>query len=119
MPERQKVDWAERRSSRRLDVTLPILVRGRDKHGLGFEDTTSSYNVSREGASFLSRRELELGQRLELIIPRRPQARETSSQADFGTTGEVRRIFPRGEGLWEVGVLFIGRRLRTYMRETG
>jgi hypothetical protein len=118
MNRRQKVDWAERRASRRLEVALPLLVRGRDKHGIPFEDTTSSYNVSHEGASFLTERPLILGQRLELIIPRRPLGRETASQADFETTGEIRRLTAHGRGQWEVGVEFVGRRLRTYMRES-
>jgi hypothetical protein len=114
----QKIDWANRRSSRRLEVSLPMVVRGRDAYGAAFEDTAASYNVSREGASFLTRRELQLGQTLELIIPHRPLPRETSSRADFETVGEVRRITPKSEGVWEVGVHFIGPRLRTYMAET-
>jgi len=118
MTQGQKIDWAERRTSRRIFVTLPMLVRGRDVHGHAFEDTTSSYNVSRDGASFLTTRELGMGQPLALIIPRRPLKREGGSQADFETTGEIRRIIPKAEGQWEVGVLFTGPRLRTYMPET-
>ncbi|MFQ5723771.1 MAG: PilZ domain-containing protein [Terriglobia bacterium] len=118
MPEKQKIDWAERRTSRRLTVSLPLLVRGRDVHGHGFEDTTSSYNVSREGASFLTTRELALGQQVALIIPRRPLGREGGGRADFETTGEVRRVIPKGEAQWEVGVHFTGPRLRTYMPES-
>ena len=118
MAQGQKIDWAERRTSRRIFVTLPLLVRGQDIHGHAFEDTTSSYNVSRDGASFLTTRELAMGQPLALIIPRRPLRREGGSQADFETTGEIRRIIPKQEGQWEVGVLFTGPRLRTYMPET-
>lgn len=118
MPEREKIDWAERRTSRRIYVSLPMLIRGHDVHGVAFEDTTSSYNVSRDGASFLTSRELEMGQQVELIIPRRPLGREGGTHADFGTTGEVRRIIPKEPGQWEVGVHFTGPRLRTYMPET-
>ncbi len=118
MAERHKVEWAERRTSRRITVSLPLLVRGKDVHGSAFEDTTSSYNVSREGASFTTTRELAVGQRLELIVPRRPVGREGGSQADFETTAEVRRIVPKEKGLWEVGVHFIGPRLRTYVPES-
>jgi hypothetical protein len=118
MTQGQKIDWAERRTSRRITVTLPLLVRGHDVHGNAFEDTTSSYNVSRDGASFITTRELGVGQPLELIIPRRPLGREGGTQADFTTTGEIRRIIPRQEGQWEIGVHFTGPRLRTWMPET-
>lgn len=118
MAGRPKVDWAERRTSRRITVSLSMLVRGKDAHGQAFEDTTSSYNVSREGASFTTTRELTVGQRLELIIPRRPVGREGGSQADFETTAEVRRVISQQDGSWEVGVHFIGPRLRTYVPES-
>ncbi len=118
MPEKQKTDWAEQRTGRRITVSLPLLVRGRDVHGNGFEDTTASYNVSREGASFTTHRELAVGQQMYLIIPRRPLGREGGGRADFETTAEVRRVIPKGEAQWEVGVHFTGPRLRTYMPES-
>src|SRR3990172_11802696 len=83
MAQGQKIDWAERRTSRRITVTLPLLVRGQDIHGHAFEDTTSSYNVSRDGASFLTTRELAMGQPLALIIPRPPLRPERVSHAHF------------------------------------
>lgn len=118
MPAKKKDDWADRRTSHRLQVALALIVRGHDVHGVAFEDATSSYDVSREGASFLSTREMAMGQQLELIIPRRPLGREGGSQADFETTGDVRRIRRQGPGQWEIGVLFTGPRLRTYIPET-
>ena len=118
MPEKNVRHGAEQRRSRRLEVTLPLLVRGRDAYGAAFEDSTASYNLSREGASFITRRELVLGQSLEFIIPHRPLPHETTPRPDFETTGEVRRLIARSEGEWEVGVQFTGPRLRTYMPET-
>ena len=113
MPEKNGSAGAERRRSHRLEGALPLLVRGRDAYGAAFEDSVASYDVSREGASFLTRRDLTLGQSLELIIPQhRPRAR------DFETTGEVRRLIPRGDDEWEVGVLFTGPRMRTYIPES-
>jgi hypothetical protein len=53
------------------------------------------------------------GQELKLTIPRRRGA-----QANFETTGEVRRITSTKEGEWEIGVHFTGPRLRTYMSES-
>lgn len=117
MPEKTMSAGAERRRSHRLEVALPLLVRGRDAYGAAFEDSVASYDLSREGASFLTRRELTLGQSLDLIIPQHRPGRPDAAR-DFETTGEVRRLIPRGDDECEVGVLFTGPRLRTYMPET-
>ncbi|MFQ5663157.1 MAG: PilZ domain-containing protein [Terriglobia bacterium] len=118
MMEGKKAGWSEQRSSRRIYVSLPLLVRGHDVHGSPFEDTTASYNVSRDGASFLTYRELAVGQEVELIIPHRPLGREGGFRGDFETTGEVRRVVAKEEGRWEVGIQFTGPRLRTYIPES-
>ncbi|MFQ5817789.1 MAG: PilZ domain-containing protein [Terriglobia bacterium] len=110
-----KVDWTEKRSSKRITVSLPLLVRGVDKQGSSFEDTTNSYNVSRDGASFSTRRELEMGQFVDVVIPRRQLGRPTG---DFETKGEVVRVRPKGEAEWEVGLHFVGPRLRIYIPES-
>lgn len=103
------------RASKRITVSLPILIRAHDIHGRPFEDTAESYNLSREGASFLTRRELKVGQQVELVVHRRVAG---PGAQDFSTTGDVRRIVPQGPGEWEVGVHFTGPRFRTYMPET-
>ncbi len=118
MPAKDLSKGAEQRRTRRLEVALPLVVRGRDAYGAAFEDSTSSYNLSREGASFVTRRELAIGQPLEFIIPHRPLPHEVSPRPDFETTGEVRRLVSRTEGEWEVGVQFTGPRLRTWMPES-
>lgn len=103
------------RTSKRITVSLPMLVRGRDVNDRLFEDTSESYNLSREGASFLTRRELRLGQQVELVVRRRVAG---PGAHDFETTADVLRIVPHGPGEWEVGVHFTGPRFRTYMPET-
>ncbi len=113
MAKDKNIEAAERRTSHRIEVSLALVVRGKDKHGEPFDDTTQSYNLSRDGASFLTTRELVPGQELKLTIPRRRGA-----QANFETTGEVRRITSTNEGEWEIGVHFTGPRLRTYMSES-
>ncbi|HXE75669.1 MAG TPA: PilZ domain-containing protein [Candidatus Xenobia bacterium] len=118
MPAKNVSEGANRRRHNRLEVALPLVVRGRDAYGAAFEDSTASYNVSREGASFVTRRELLVGQSLELIIPHRPRPHEVSPRPDFETTGVVRRLISRTEGEWEVGIEFTGPRLRTWMPES-
>ena len=117
MPEMSASTGAERRRSHRLEVALPLLVRGRDAYGAFFEDSVASFDISREGASFRTRRDLLLGQALDLIIPQHRPGRPDAAR-DFETTGEVRRLIPRGDDEWEVGVLFTGPRLRTYLAES-
>ena len=118
MPEKKNSPEEEpQRASKRIAVALPLLVRGHDIYGQAFEDTTHSFNVSREGASFLTRRELRMDQQLELIIPQRSPARALGAPRDFETTAAVRRIVSKSTGEWEVGVHFTGPRLRTFMSE--
>lgn len=107
----------QRRSSHRIEVSLPLLIRGRDVHDDRFEDTAASYNLSREGASFLTRRELQIGQPLDLIV-RLPRPGRELGAGDFETTADVMRVVDKGHGEWEVGVHFTGPRFRTYMPET-
>lgn len=109
----RKENWGEKRISRRMEVALPMLVRGVDSHGLKFEDTAESYNVSRDGASFLTNRELEMGKDIDLIIP----GRGPGGLSDFETTGKIRRVIEKGNRRWEIGIEFTGRRLRTFMPE--
>lgn len=107
----------QRRTSHRIEVSLPLLIRGRDVHDDPFEDTAASYNLSREGASFLTRRELQVGQPLDLIV-RLPRPGRPAGEGDFETTADVMRVVDKGHGEWEVGVHFTGPRFRTYMSET-
>ena len=109
----EKGNWGEKRISKRLIVALPMLVRGADRHGLKFEDTTESYNLSRNGTSYLTTREMVEGEEVDLIIPGRGPA----GMSDFETHGKVRRIIERGNRHWEIGIEFTGPRFRTYMSE--
>lgn len=119
MPPRKKAAAAQKeRASHRITVSLPMLVRGRDIHGGAFEDTSHSFDVSREGASFVTRRELRVGQHVELVFPQRPPGRAAAPRPDFKTTAEIRHLHPTAPGEWEVGVYFVGPRFRTYIPES-
>jgi hypothetical protein len=76
---------------------LPLKLRGRDKNGVLFEEETSSENLCRNGAAFLTRFDVAIGSDLEIRIPlsynasrrvaRPASGRGTDSFAGGGDTG--------------------------------
>jgi hypothetical protein len=124
---------SSQRSERRIAVRLPLQVRGRDKRGVLFEEETSSENLCRSGAAFLTRFDVAIGSDLEIRIPfsqyssRRVEslavARNGNRSAisrndtDFSTQGRVvhvRDSQSHGEKL--VGVQFTGPRFQRVFR---
>ena len=89
---------AKGRVHRRVDVGLPMIVRGADRHGIRFEDVTHCFNVSRTGASFSTTRELDMGAKLEVVIG---IASGTSGaiggRGDFSCLAQIVRIIPGEE----------------------
>ena len=111
---------ARQRSERRIAVHLPMRVRGRDAAGVAFEEDTSSENLCRSGAAFLTRFDLAIGSNLEIRIPFSNYA-SRRYEADFSTHGRVvhvRDAASLGEKL--VGVQFTGPRFqRVFRSESG
>jgi hypothetical protein len=107
---------SRQRSERRIAVRLPLKVRGRDSRGIAFEEETSSENLCRSGAAFLTRFNVALGSDLEIRIPfSRYAARR--GESDFQTQGRVVHVAdeqPDGERL--VGVQFTGPRFQRVFR---
>ncbi|MBI3406625.1 MAG: PilZ domain-containing protein [Acidobacteria bacterium] len=102
---------ADRRLQRRIEVGLPLLVRGVDAEGTRFEDTAHSYDVSRTGASFLTVRIFKMDMEVEIIIPRPTPLRELEN--DFVSKARVVRVKPAEKGReFLVGVCFVGPRFR-------
>ena len=106
----------ENRRQRRIGVALEVRIRGKDRAGLPFEETSSSENVSRGGFSLQSSHDLELGTELEIEIERRIPGRGEVSP--FLTQGVVLRAAPTGDGLYAVGVRFTGPQFPTYASES-
>src|SRR2546429_699809 len=79
---------ARQRSERRIEVHLPMHVRGRDACGATFEEDTSSENLCRGGAAFLTRFDMAIGSDLEIRIPFSNYAARRGD-ADFSTSGRV------------------------------
>jgi hypothetical protein len=127
---------SKQRSERRISVRLPIKVRGRDAHGLVFEEDTSSENLCRNGAAFVTRFDVAIGSDLEIRIPfsqygaRRPQperfggpangkqfARPRFNESDFATQGRVVHVCDSQSGKEKlVGVQFTGPRFQRVFR---
>jgi len=108
----------ERRRERRLEVHLPIMVRGTDQSGEWFEDRTSSENLCRGGVAFATRYILDLGTRVEINIPGAPLP--GGPEAEFSTQGRVVHVKPgRGKHEIIVGVEFTGPRFhRLFVSES-
>ena len=104
------------RSERRIAVHLPMRVRGRDSRGVIFEEDTSSENLCRGGAAFVTRFDVAIGSDLEIRIPLSNYA-SRRIEADFATQGRVVHVqdsSPFGERL--VGVQFTGPRFQRMFR---
>ena len=100
------------RAERRIAVRLPMKVRGRDRRGFLFEESTASENLCRSGAAFLIRFDVDPGADLEITIPflQHPSRR---GEDDFATHGRVVHVSEqREDGERLVGVQFIGPRFK-------
>jgi hypothetical protein len=103
---------SKQRSERRIAVRLPLTVRGRDTRGVIFEEETSSENLCRGGAAFVTRFELAIGSDLEIRIPFSQYA-PRRKEPDFATQGRVVHVGDsQSEGERLVGVQFTGPRFR-------
>ena len=105
---------SKQRSERRISVRLPLKVRGRDSRGVTFEEETSSENLCRSGAAFVTRFDLAIGCDVEIHIPiAQSSVRRKEAESDFTTRGRVVHVKSheaRGEKV--IGVQFIGPHFR-------
>lgn len=107
---------SKQRSERRVSVRLPMQVSGRDRRGVIFTEETSSENLCRNGAAFVTRFDVAIGSDLEIRIPLSHMAMRRSD-ADFATRGRVVHVGVRQwEGERLVGVQFTGPRFQRMFR---
>jgi PilZ domain len=104
------------RSERRISVRLPLRIRGRDKRGVIFEEETSSENLCRSGAAFVTHFDIALGTDLEIRIPPSHYALRRG-EPDFATRGRVVHV---ADSQWDgerlIGVQFTGPRFQRVFR---
>src|SRR6266478_1374000 len=107
---------SKQRSERRISVRLPLNVRGRDARGVTFEEETSSENLCRNGAAFVSRFDVAIGSDLEIRIPFSRYASRRMGK-DFATNGRVVHVADSQQpGERIIGVQFTGPRFQRVFR---
>jgi hypothetical protein len=107
---------SKQRLERRISVRLPMQVTGRDSRGVIFTEETSSENLCRNGAAFVTRFELEVGFDLDIRIPMAHQTWRREDP-DFATRGRVVHVAAAsGPGEKLVGVQFTGPRFQRVFR---
>ena len=105
------VPTAERRRERRIEIRLPIHVRGTDADGSEFEERVNSENLCRGGVAFVTRRIIGHGASLEIRIPLPAPA--GTSEDEFSTIGRVVHVkSAEAEAGLLIGVEFTGPRFR-------
>ena len=106
----------ERRREKRVQVRLPVEIRGTDRNGTRFDETTTSENLCRGGVAFTLSRELDLGAMLDISIPL-PRGSQ-KGDSDFATRGQVRHVSLSGSSR-VFGVAFTGPRFhRMFLSES-
>ncbi len=91
-------------------------VRGCDSRGVPFEEETSSENLCRSGAAFLTRFDVAIGSDLEIRIPFSNYATRRG-EVDFATQGRVVHVRDAASlGEKFVGVQFTGPRFQRVFR---
>src|SRR5882762_5582274 len=107
---------SKQRSERRIAVRLPLKVRGRDAHGVAFEEETSSENLCRNGAAFVTRFDVAIGSDLEIRIPSSRHTSRRMEEKDFATSGRVVHVAESQPGERLIGVQFTGPRFQRVFR---
>jgi hypothetical protein len=107
---------SRQRTDRRISVRLPMQVTGRDSRGVVFTEETSSENLCRGGAAFVTRFEVPVGADLDIRIPASHQTWRRED-ADFATRGQVVHVAgASGPGKHLIGVRFTGPRFQKVFR---
>lgn len=99
------IEASGRRREKRVEVHLPVEIRGTDRSGAPFNEVTTSENLCRGGVAFTLSRELDLGSMLEISIPLPRGGKQ--GQNDFATRGQIRHVSRSGKSL-VFGVAFLG-----------
>ena len=93
--------FVERRRKRRVQVHVPIVVKGLDFQGSRFEEATDSVNFSASGTCFFLNRRVKVAATVVLLISLPPDLKT------YKITGEVTRVEgDRGKPRYKYGIEF-------------
>jgi len=109
------------RIERRVEVHLPVEIRGKDHAGRPFSETSRTENLSRRGAALIVSAEIAEGADVEIRIPL-PQGQGTSeTETEFSTSGRVVHVYNTMPGSSRmIGIQFTGRSFqRIFVPESG
>jgi hypothetical protein len=106
----------DRRSQKRVEASVPVLIHGVDAQGVEFDESTDALDVSRRGVSVMTQHELTLFASLTVVLPGRGPSRAGEGPTDFFATATVVRV-QKEEESYRVGIRFIGATLSIYTSE--
>lgn len=99
---------SERRREARLNLNLPVHVKGFESDGSAWETDSTTQDASMSGVCFSIPRPVMTGQCLWLALPLPNDLRRYDIQGpSYPVYSLVRDVEPR-DGVWRVGVLFFG-----------
>ncbi|HET9399551.1 MAG TPA: PilZ domain-containing protein [Candidatus Acidoferrales bacterium] len=109
------------RIERRVEVHLPVEIRGKDNAGRPFAETSRTENVSRRGAALMVSAEIAEGATVEIRIPLPPAQNSAQGETEFSTSGRVVHVYSSTPGSSRViGIQFTGRSFqRIFVPESG
>jgi len=85
--------FEDKRKLRRIQISLPVKVRGKNSSGIQFEELSRSIDVNANGALFLLKQDLKKGTRLKLSLPLPRSMQKTAvSKPVYVTEAVVVRI---------------------------
>jgi hypothetical protein len=109
------------RVERRVEVHLPVEIRGKDNAGKPFAETSRTENVSRRGAALIVFAEIGEGADVEIRIPLPPGQGAAEAEKEFSTVGRVVHVRSATPGAARmIGIQFTGRSFqRIFVPESG
>jgi hypothetical protein len=85
--------FEDRRKQKRVEVSIPIRVKGLDLKGNRFDEVTKSIELSPDGATFALKASIRKGSLLDLALPLpRPMQRNVAPKPVYETVGYVIRV---------------------------
>jgi len=102
--------FQDQRKLRRIQISLPIRVRGTNSEGIQFEETSRSIDVNANGVLFPLKQELKKGARLKLSLPLPRSMQKTAASKPVY---ETEAVVVRAEAGDDPGTRWVAVRFRS------